>query len=1591
MTDFAELAIRVDSTQLSTGGRRLDELASKGERTERRLDTATSKMSGGFGSVASKIGLVTVAVGTVATALTGNQFLAFNRSLTEVSTLLTGTKIKIDDLESASKRLSAEFGTQPIEQTKAFYQIISAGAETAAEATDILTASNRLAVGGVTQVSIAADGLTSILNAYGDQVESAAAVSDTLFVGMKSGKTTIEELSSGLGKVTPLAASMNVGFDELTATIAALTKGGISTQESITGVRAVLAAVAKPTKEASDLAAKLGIGFDAAAIQTQGFAGFIEDVRQKTGGSTDSLSKLFGGVEALVPVMALAGQAGVDFNEILGLMANKVGATQEAVDLLSDSPGMQVDRLFSEISVASIELGAAMSTILIPAAKQTTNVLSDLREEGFFNSKVFNALLGPVVGFLREQAKDVRNSRKVLEDEVDEVVKVFEKLESTITPGRKPNAPTNNVITKSINESQRFIAALKKEVNQIGLTELEIRKLEAAKLGLSKVADPLIDKIEKENKALNDQVSASRELENDLALVESITRSVRTEQEIFADRQQELNRLMGIEGGISADTYGRALAQARVEVFGLQTDTEKATNGMSQAWIQANRSIQTSLANGIFNFFDDGLKGMVKGVISTVGRIASEFAALRLLQGFGFTGLASGSVGVGGGGSGGAFNFFDGVNLASAGNSIYQGFSGALAANAGSLIAGAGGLAGSGSSVAFGTALAGDSIGGLIAGTEAGLSGAAAAEAASAGSAGASGASASGPFAILGLATIIGNKLLSNNNELAGQNSEDLRDLNSTFKSFKTLFEGDVFGSSLNLIGAASAFDPGVQGSKLLQKIPGVGGFLGGTLDALIPDVGAFITKLFGRGPLKVKETNLIGQVNSEGFEGVTSTKLKAKGGVFASNKVERIIIDADSLELADGVSSKFDGFADNLRPSIELLNFTLDGAISLMNDSLSETSRLLGLGSTDGFSTNINIASAKGEFFTEEQITAELLRIETEFVRHVVPGIDSLVKKGETVVTAFARVGAEFDLLTSLGSALGNSREATQGFLREVDILHRSSFIDAAGGAEVLGQKIGFFADNFLTDAERLQPGIEGVSKSLTDLGLSSDLTKDEFSNLVRSFGQVNGISADLLTSLLELQSGFVAVRDASDQITQAERARNDNLIDIFATDAEKTGILKNKIEEGLVGLGLAADTTFDQLNAFARAEYSVSDGASVALDKLGLLAPLFLQLSEAGGLSEADIAASKENASSLSKSVTDSIFQQAEDARKRAISEAQSQVDSSFSLLRRSISAQRDALRAQFDQDLKIVAERIGGVSDSVRDLSQLADVLRDSTARFNPISVNEARGQIGSAIGSVSRGGSFDVERIKEAISTLENQSTSGFTTSLDFAKEQIKSSALIERLRDVTGGQLTLEQRTLSALESQKERLSKGFDDEIVALDSILSNAQSQLNTLNGIRDGITSTTNALSIFGEAIINSRNVANLVPIVKSVGLEEGFSNSDITDLVAANIDNPFKIYADAVERGISTQRIADNTSLFTLEEANNFQAENNLINLDIVHQLKQANKDSGEDNKQILKLLAELITAIQEGNLSASKTAKILNNAANGGQPLATEAVA
>lgn len=302
------------------------------------VDTAKAVVSGIFGTIDASA--------------------EFGKRMAEVSTLVDTSKVNVRALSQEVLRLAGEFGKSPVDEARALYQGISAGAFKADEAIGILTTANRLAVAGVTDVFTALDGLTNVVNAYGGSMRNAEPFADAMFVAMRDGKTTIPQLSAAIGNVARTARVAGLTFDETAAAIAAITTGGIATDEAVTALNQALTRLIKPTKETREEAHRLGIEFSTeGVVKAGGFANFLDRIVHSSNLTSVSIGKLFGNIRGIKGVLSLAADDGAKFRSILEDMGNKAGSTAAGLAKMTDDFEHQRERAIALGSALRISFG----------------------------------------------------------------------------------------------------------------------------------------------------------------------------------------------------------------------------------------------------------------------------------------------------------------------------------------------------------------------------------------------------------------------------------------------------------------------------------------------------------------------------------------------------------------------------------------------------------------------------------------------------------------------------------------------------------------------------------------------------------------------------------------------------------------------------------------------------------------------------------------------------------------------------------------------------------------------------------------------------------------------------------------------------------------------------------------------------------------------------------------------------------------------------------------------------------------------------------------------------------------------------------
>jgi TP901 family phage tail tape measure protein len=289
-------------------------------------------------------------------ALGTREALSFEKKMREVSTMLGDQIGLLDEYNVQLKKMSVDTGKAPEELAEGLRQVLSAGIP-AAEAMQFLDTANRGAIGGVAETVEAVDLLTGVINGYQLEASEAGRISDIVFQSIKDGKTTYSELAKNMGEVIPFAAQLGVSLEDLFASVTTLTKGSIETVKATTFLKNVMNQVITASDGQQKAAQSMGIAFDSASIKAMGFGNWLNQIREKAGGSDEKLKQLFPSIRAITAVLSLTGKQASEFARIQDNMSASTGAASEAFDRMQKGPAAQVEKTFNAIKVAGIEIG----------------------------------------------------------------------------------------------------------------------------------------------------------------------------------------------------------------------------------------------------------------------------------------------------------------------------------------------------------------------------------------------------------------------------------------------------------------------------------------------------------------------------------------------------------------------------------------------------------------------------------------------------------------------------------------------------------------------------------------------------------------------------------------------------------------------------------------------------------------------------------------------------------------------------------------------------------------------------------------------------------------------------------------------------------------------------------------------------------------------------------------------------------------------------------------------------------------------------------------------------------------------------------
>ena len=292
--------------------------------------------------------------------------LAYGKQLAEIETISDKSTGTMGEVSERIKAVSVAFN-QPLSTTaNAFYEALSNGYTSAADSTNVLVSSAKLATAGVAKLDDALNLVTSALNSYGLATEQADQVGAGFFRAVQDGRLRVDDIANSLGRVLPQAKSLGIGLDEVNASLATLTISGLKPAEAITSLRSAMNAFAKPSDAMHEAFKTLGVDSAEQLIAMKGWGGALAAVVAQSDKTAESIGRLSPNVRSLNTFLQIGAQRGEQYQKFL---ENQRSATPQ---LLNEKAGQVLgsnsQQVAQQLNAVKVQLTTGLGQGIVDVA-----------------------------------------------------------------------------------------------------------------------------------------------------------------------------------------------------------------------------------------------------------------------------------------------------------------------------------------------------------------------------------------------------------------------------------------------------------------------------------------------------------------------------------------------------------------------------------------------------------------------------------------------------------------------------------------------------------------------------------------------------------------------------------------------------------------------------------------------------------------------------------------------------------------------------------------------------------------------------------------------------------------------------------------------------------------------------------------------------------------------------------------------------------------------------------------------------------------------------------------------------------------------
>ncbi len=312
-------------------------------------------------------GTALIGIGVASTKMAAD----FQSSMTSLVTGAGEAQSNMQMVSDGILNMAPAVGTTTKQLADGMYMIESAGFH-GADGLNVLKNAAEGAKVGNAQLKDVANGVTTALTDYHLPALEAAEVTNDLIATVANGKTTMQQLSTSLKNILPVASSAGISLRDVSGAMSTMTGEGVPAGQSATYLKTMILALEAPSSKGATALKNIGLSAqDVATAMKTSLPSAIQMVTdhlktkfpEGSAAYTAALKDITGGSSALSAVLDLTGSHMSTFKSNVTSISDAVNKGQDSINGWSKVQGdfnFQVDKGKEVVETMGIKLGTAL-------------------------------------------------------------------------------------------------------------------------------------------------------------------------------------------------------------------------------------------------------------------------------------------------------------------------------------------------------------------------------------------------------------------------------------------------------------------------------------------------------------------------------------------------------------------------------------------------------------------------------------------------------------------------------------------------------------------------------------------------------------------------------------------------------------------------------------------------------------------------------------------------------------------------------------------------------------------------------------------------------------------------------------------------------------------------------------------------------------------------------------------------------------------------------------------------------------------------------------------------------------------------------